>query len=102
MATIIDTTKPLSAEVRAGFASYISDEYKGLHGVRPRFANFDTMSDADLVQWADRIADAVDFEYAREREREAEDNARIAEVCASLGIDRDTYDRWMQDLPEEW
>lgn len=40
---------------REFYASYIYDEYKSVHGVRPRWMDFDSMSDAELVRIADDL-----------------------------------------------
>lgn len=102
--TVIDTSIPFSPDVRQGFEAYVWDHYKYAYGIRPRWVDFSAMPDAELLAWAEELAQTLDAQEERERQREAQDNARIAEVCTDLGIDRSTYDRWMADLnaPEEW
>lgn len=35
--------------------TYIWDEYKVVHGIRPRFCNFDELSLEQLIEWADEL-----------------------------------------------
>lgn len=53
---------------RDDLISYIWDAYKDLHGIRPRFMNFDAMSIEDLRKEADFLSESIGAEIRRARE----------------------------------
>lgn len=60
----------LSQEARENLICYIYDEYKTAHGIRPRWMDFDAMSDQELEDLADQVE--------RDCIEAAEHEARIA------------------------
>ena len=71
-------------------AQFIWDQYKGIHGIRPRWIDFDSMSVEELTDMADSLVAEQDTEDSY-----LEDEAN--KICEDLGLDRETYDRWMKD-----
>jgi len=91
-------------DLRNDLVTYIYDEYKGIHGIRPRWIDFDSMSIDDLKEMADDIEKEIKAEAEWEKIEEEiqkklkiEADKEIALVCARFEIDRATYDRWMKD-----
>ena len=64
---------------RADLASYISDTFKSINGIRPRWMNLNDMSLEDLRAEAKSLEDEVVVTIKRER---AEEAARQAEMAA--------------------
>ena len=64
---------------RADLASYISDTFKAINGIRPRWMNLNDMSLEDLRAEAKSLEDEVVASIKRER---AEEAARQAEMAA--------------------
>lgn len=52
---------------RDDIIGFISDTYKSLNGIRPRFWNFSEMSVEELTEIADRLIADLDAELAREK-----------------------------------
>ena len=78
-------------EEREDVMMWVSDLYKDVYGVRPRYYNFNAFSNAEL---ADFVNDLIE---EREREAQIESEAvekAIADVM-SLGADRETALRWL-------
>jgi hypothetical protein len=82
---------------RDDLISFISDGTKDLWGFRPRY-NYRAMSDQELQELADDVSLRLDAHFRGIDEQKAVDDAKIAQACESLGIDRATYDRWMESL----
>lgn len=85
--------------------SYISDEYKGVYGMRPRW-DWASMSDADLKAEADRLEVEVVASIAADKARE--DKAAVDFEVALLDIidagakDRETAIRWLREADEDY
>ena len=78
-------------EEREDVMMWVSDLYKDVYGVRPRYYNFNAFSNAEL---ADFVNDLIE-----EREREAQIESEAAEKAIadvmSLGADKETALRWL-------
>ena len=78
-------------EDRNDVMMWVSDLYKDVYGVRPRYYNFNAFSNAEL---ADFVNDLIE-----EREREAQIESEAAEKAIadvmSLGADKKTALRWL-------
>ena len=73
---------------REGLISYIWDAYKDCHGIRPRWINFEAMSDQDIKEMADDLEKEVVLQIERENElvkiylQQTKDTiAKTMEVC---------------------
>ncbi|MGW8177814.1 MAG: hypothetical protein ACWGQW_03355 [bacterium] len=67
----------MNTEARDSLIGYIWDAYKDVNGIRPRWINFDAMSDQDLEDLADSLERDIQEECQREeREVEALEAAR--------------------------
>ena len=67
------------ARERADLQSYISDTFKAIHGIRPRWMNLNEMSLEDLRAEAKSVEDEVVATIKRERAEEARRQAEMAE-----------------------
>ena len=63
---------------RADLQSYISDTFKAIHGIRPRWMNLNEMSLEDLRVEATSVEDEVVASIKRERAIEAHRQAEMA------------------------
>ena len=54
---------------REGLISYIWEAYKDVNGIRPRWINFDKMTDQEIKEMADNLEKEVVAQIAREEER---------------------------------
>ena len=63
---------------RADLASYISDTFKAIHGIRPRWMNLSEMSIEDLRAEAKSVEDEVVATIKQERAEEAHRQAEMA------------------------
>lgn len=88
-------------EMRVFYSTYIYDEYKSVHGIRPRWIDFDAMSIEELKDMADRLEVEVIASIGEDNRREAaavasfeSSVAKAIEVGAS---DRETAIRWCKD-----
>jgi len=78
-------------EEREDVMMWVSDLYKDVYGVRPRYYNFNAFSNAELAEFVN------DLMEEREREAQLESEAvekAIADVM-SLGADKETALRWL-------
>ena len=66
------------ARERADLQSYISDTFKAIHGIRPRWMNLNDMSLEDLRSEAKSVEDEVVESIKRERAEEAHRQAEMA------------------------
>lgn len=79
---------------RDDFIGYISDTYKELNGIRPRFFDWDAMSIQELEAECDRLSAQVEYEIHRDR----------LEMEAALGAmleyapDLETAQRWAKEF----
>jgi len=77
------------------------DLYKSVHGIKPRWVNFDDMSDEELKQDYDNLLVALDEENARQAEAEKravkEFEALVESTIACGAGDRKTALRWIRD-----
>ena len=74
---------------RSATIENIIDTYKEIHGIKPRWMSFDNMTQEELDSYLDGLYSAAKAEIDRE---EAEEKATAAKV----GVDLETYRRWMQ------
>lgn len=73
----------------------ISDTFKDIHGIRPHGVDFSEMPIADLSAYSTSLQDNLDNILADER-------AEIDTACKRIGIDRATYNRWLDDVDIRW
>lgn len=87
-------------------ATYIYDEYKTAHGIRPRWMNFDAMSIEELREEAQRVSDDCDAEEIRRNEAHARAAVRfealLADMVAMGAGDRATAIRWLRQAQDEY
>lgn len=78
---------------------YIWDTYKAAHGFRPRFMDFDSMSDADLDALADDVTREAEAAWAEEQSRQStawtEFKKRVRNTIAMGAASRDDAIRWI-------
>ena len=81
------------------------DLYKSVNGVKPRWVNFDEMSDEELKSSYDSLLVALDEENKRQAEREQEAVKKfeaLVDVTMECGAgNRKTALRWMRDIDDE-
>lgn len=65
---------------REDLISYISDEYKGLHGIRPHWMPFREMTLAELKAEARKLSDEIEADLRREREDRRIAREKIAQA----------------------
>ena len=78
-------------EDRNDVMMWVSDLYKDVYGIRPRYYNFNAFSNAELAHFVNELVEE------REREAQLESEAvekAIADVM-SLGADKKTALRWL-------
>ena len=78
-------------EDRDDVMMWVSDLYKDVYGIRPRYYNFNAFSNAELAHFVNELIEE------REREAQLESEAvekAIADVM-SLGADKETALRWL-------
>lgn len=72
---------------------WISDLYKDVHGFRPRGYNFEAWSFQELTDFVNGLSEQAEKEA--EYEKQAEEKA--IEDVMSLGVDKKTALRWLDD-----
>lgn len=72
---------------RVCMQDYISDTYKDLNGIRPRWIDFDSMTTAEMAALCDKLSDECKWYYMEEEEREAILAANQAETNAKYMAD---------------
>jgi len=89
----------LTQEERDMISSYIYDEYKSVYGVKPRWMDFDAMSDEELERTADDLEDQV---IEQEKQRKIDEQIAIKKfknlVAMTIGLganDEETALRWL-------
>ena len=88
----IENTAATELEYREDLYSYISDEYKSLHGYRPRHLNLLNMDTSDLSALADSIEKLITRKIIADAERDAK-NVRMFEEEIRENITRGAEDR---------
>jgi len=83
---------------RDSLISYISDAYKDLHGMRPRFYNWDVMTVAQLTSEANELSDALDYEINREKI----ELDRNMDTFMQFAPNADTAKRWIEQSLGEY
>ena len=78
-------------EEREDVMMWVSDLYKDVYGFRPRGYNFDAFSNAELTEFVNDLLE----ESEREAEAEAAAVEKAIEDVMSLGADRETALRWL-------
>ena len=88
---------------------YIWDTYKAAYGFRPRFMDFESMTDAELDSLADDVTRAAEEAYAEEcaREEDAwkEFKQRVRDTIKMGASSRNDAIRWIlqgEGLDQEW
>ena len=85
-------------EYRGGFIGYIYDEYKSVHGIRPRWMDFDSMSTTELERRADDLEAEVKESIAHDNRVAADLDRRIAAATADpRGIVWNAAEEWEQE-----
>lgn len=77
----------LTKEQRYEYQCYIWDAFKDINGIRPRFLNFDTMSDQEMVDMSDRLSDECDEQSVRERKYEQDIREALHDETAYVIVD---------------
>lgn len=97
--------KMTETEEREFLSTYIYDEYKSVHGIRPRWMDFDAMSIEELRESANRLEQEIIESIAREKvEQEAatiEFEALITQTITTGAGDRETALRWLREAEGE-
>ena len=78
-------------EEREDVMMWVSDLYKDVYGFRPRGYNFDAFSNAELTEFVNDLLE----ESEREAQMEAAAVEKAIEDVMSLGADRETALRWL-------
>lgn len=85
-------------------ASIHYDAYKDVHGVRPRWFNYDEMSEADLEKELELLSEQAEVVFAEEQALQQEAikvfEARVAETVAIGADSRETAIRWIADAED--
>ena len=75
------------------------DFYKSVHGVRPRWMNYDEMSEQELEAEMDSLSKQAEVVFAEEAKQEQEAivafEARVADLLSTGAADRETAIRWI-------
>ena len=94
-------TEASELEYREDLFSYISDEYKSLHGYRPRHINSDDMETSELEDLAEGIEKLIIRKIREDAEKDARNVAAFEEEIRnniSMGAEnRDAAIRWYLD-----
>jgi len=80
------------------------DFYKSVHGIRPRWMDYDAMTEADLEAELDRLGAEAEVQAKLEAEAEAEAiekvEARIADLLNSGAKTREQAIKWIMDAEQ--
>lgn len=80
------------------------DFYKDVHGVRPRWYNYEAMSEQDLEAELDSLSKQAEVVFAEEKRVQEENvarfEARVADLIACGAKDRETAIRWIHEAEE--
>lgn len=72
--------------------------YKSIHGIKPRWMDFDSMSDQELEDYLQRLGreseEQLEFEAAQAEQARIRFDAHIMGMMEDYGIDRETALRW--------
>ena len=89
----------LTQQERQDLSLFIYDEYKSVHGIKPRWMNFESMSDEELVRTADNLEQEI---IEQEAQRELDEKQAIIKfqklVAMTIGLganNEDTALRWL-------
>jgi hypothetical protein len=78
--------------------------YKEIYNVRPRWMNFDAMSEAELIEALDRLEEQAKAVYAQREEDERAAIARfeqsVTETIANGAGTREVALRWLMDAED--
>jgi len=84
-------------------ASYV-DLYKSVHGIKPRWVEFDNISDEELSADYDSLLVALEennkLDAAREEAAVAAFESKVEELIGCGAGDRDTAIRWLRDAED--
>ncbi len=83
--------KITNQEEREDVMMWVSDLYKDVYGFRPRCYNWDAFSNAELAKFVNDLLE----ESEREAQIEAAFVEKAIEDVMSLGADRETALRWL-------
>ena len=83
--------KITNQEEREDVMMWVSDLYKDVYGFRPRCYNWDAFSNAELAKFVNDLLE----ESEREAQMEAAAVEKAIEDVMSLGADRETALRWL-------
>lgn len=91
----------MNIELRDELAATYYDFYKEVHGIRPRWMNFDAMTVEELEADLKRLQEDADIMYARQLEEEGEAvfkfEKHVQLIIESGAKDRETALRWIMD-----
>jgi len=68
-----------------------SELYKGIHGIRPRWFDYDRMTTGEINEMNRQMADEAEKEYKAELKERRETAAKLS---AQFNVDVDTLKRW--------
>jgi hypothetical protein len=80
------------------------DFYKDVHGIRPRWMNYDAMSEQELEQELEQLSREAKVQQAEDAEREKiaieKFERHVVNTMCMGARDRDTALRWIMDASE--
>jgi len=77
---------------------WVSDLYKDVYGIRPRGYNWDAFSNKELEDFVNALAEESD----RQEEELADFDRQAIESVMSLGVDRLTALKWLDDADKHY
>jgi hypothetical protein len=84
--------------------TYIYDEYKTAHGIRPRWVDFDAMSMDELRAMAQQVSDDCDAQEIMEQEMFARNADKLEQLLADImamgAKTRETALRWLRSADQ--
>lgn len=80
------------------------DFYKDVHGIRPRWMNYDAMTEQELEVELDNLSKEAEVVAAREAAEQAvaieRFEARVTDIISSGAQNRETAIRWIMDAED--
>jgi len=95
------TQPAINQDDREELISYIWDGFKSLHGVRPRFYDFESMTTDDLEQIANAISNEIELEIEAEAAAKAKHLALLNEAKSSDRGITWTNEDWQEGSQED-
>ena len=70
------------------------EEYKSVYGVKPRWVQFDFLTDAELDGMLEHLAEEAKEQQIYEAARNADELKKETELCERFKVDTETLVRW--------